>query len=111
MDTKDLFKNWDKLSRFKVSAKQFRQVLATVGFSMTEEQSKAICKMYTTDDQMEVKYLDFLEDTKPFDFAYMTEIKETFKRGTGMPKSIPENIEEILSELRKISKINRLRYK
>lgn len=57
MDTKDLFKNWDKLGRFKVSPKQFRQVLATAGFSMTEEQSKAICKMYVTDDQTEVKYL------------------------------------------------------
>lgn len=111
MDTKDLFKNWDKLSRFKVSPKQFRQVLATAGFSMTDEQSKAICKMYVTDDQLEVKYLEFLDDTKPYDFSYMTEIKDTFKRGTGMPRNLPENIEDILSELRKISKINRLRYK
>ena len=111
MDTKDLFKNWDKLSRFKVSPKQFRQVLATAGFSMTDEQSKAICKMYVNDDQLEVKYLEFLDDTKPYDFSYMTEIKDTFKRGTGMPRNLPENIEDILSELRKISKINRLRYK
>ena len=48
MDAKDLFKNWDKLGRFKVSPKQFRQVLATVGFEMTEEQSRCICKMYQT---------------------------------------------------------------
>jgi hypothetical protein len=36
LDTKQLFENWDKLSRFKVSAKQFRQVLATVGFNLSE---------------------------------------------------------------------------
>ena len=111
MDTKDLFRGWDKLSRFKCSPKQFRQVLATVGFEMNDDQTRAICKMYRTDDQLEVKYLEFLNDTKPFDFKYMTDVKETFKRGTGLPRPIPESIEEILFEIRRTTKINRLRYK
>ena len=51
LDTKQLFENWDKLSRFKVSAKQFRQVLATVGFNLSEEENKAICKLYASDDE------------------------------------------------------------
>ena len=78
---------------------------------MTDDQTRAICKMYRTDDQLEVKYLEFLNDTKPFDFKYMTDVKDTFKRGTGAPRPIPENIEDILFEIRRTTKINRLRYK
>lgn len=51
LDAKQLFENWDKLSRFKVSPKQFRQVLATIGFNLTEEENKAICKLYASDDE------------------------------------------------------------
>ncbi len=51
LDTKQLFENWDKLSRFKVSPKQFRQVLATVGFNLSEEENRAICKLYASDDE------------------------------------------------------------
>lgn len=59
LDTKELFRNWDKLNRFKVSPKQFRQVLATVGYNLTEEENRAICKLYASDDEkeMEVCYL------------------------------------------------------
>ena len=113
LDTKDLFKNWDKLNRFKVSSKQFRQVLATFGFNLSEEENRAICKLYASDDEdeSEVLYLEFLKDTKPYDFSYMTVIKDEFKRGTGQAKAIPEAIEDILFELRKMTKLNRLRYR
>lgn len=85
LDTKQLFENWDKLSRFKVSPKQFRQVLATVGFNLSEEENRAICKLYASDDEeeSEVLYLEFLKDTKPYDYSYMTVIKDNPKRGTG----------------------------
>lgn len=46
-----MFENWDKLNRWKVSAKQFRQVLATVGFNLSEEENQAICKLYASDDE------------------------------------------------------------
>lgn len=60
-------------------------MLATVGFNLSEEDNRAICKLYASDDEKEseVRYLDFLKDTKPYDFSYMTEAKETFKQGTG----------------------------
>jgi hypothetical protein len=41
----------------------------------------------------------------------MTQIKEEFKKGTGIKRAIPENIEDILYELRRTTKINRLRYR
>lgn len=56
-------------------------------------------------------YLEFLKDTKPYDFSYMTVIKDEVKRGTGEIKPIPNNIEDILYDLRKTTKLNRLRYR
>ena len=41
----------------------------------------------------------------------MTEIKETFKQGTGQRRNFPNDVESILQELRRTSKINRLRYR
>lgn len=96
-----------------MSAKQFRQVLATVGFNLSEEENRAICKLYASDDEAEseVLYLEFLKDTKPYDYSYMTVVKDNPKRGTGERKPIPNNIEDILFELRKATKLNRLRYR
>ena len=108
-----MFENWDKLNRWKVSPKQFRQVLATVGFNVSEEENRAICKLYASDDEdeSEVCYLEFLKDTKPFDFSYMTVIKDEVKRGTGQPRVIPDNVQGVLEELRKVTKLNRLRFR
>jgi hypothetical protein len=36
LDLKEAFKGWDKLGRYKVSPKQFRQVLATFNFELSE---------------------------------------------------------------------------
>lgn len=41
----------------------------------------------------------------------MTQIKETVKYGTGQRRQLPEDIDSILWELRKTTKINRLRYR
>jgi hypothetical protein len=41
----------------------------------------------------------------------MTAVKDEVRRGTGQSKPIPNNIEDILFELRKITKLNRLRYR
>lgn len=50
LDIKQFFQDWDKLGRYKVSPKQFRQVLATAYFTMTEEENQAICKVYASED-------------------------------------------------------------
>jgi hypothetical protein len=99
------------LNRWKISSKQFRQVLATLGFELTAEQNEAVCKLYITDDGHEVRYLDFLNDTKPYDFAYMTEMKDASRKGTGSRDPIPESVEAVLRDMQKTVKINRLRFK
>ncbi len=86
-------------------------MLATLGFELTAEQNEAICKLYTTDDGHEVRYLDFLNDTKPYDFAYMTKIKDVPRKGTGERPPVPENVEAVLRNIQRTTKINRLRFK
>ena len=49
--------------------------------------------------------------TQPFNFDYMTQTKQEFRHGTGSPRKIPEGIKDILEEIRKLTKVNRLRYK
>jgi len=63
LDIKQFFKDWDRLNRNKVSPKQFRQVLATVGFLLSESEYSAIVRYYQSDDDHEVKYVDFINDT------------------------------------------------
>lgn len=41
----------------------------------------------------------------------MTVIKDQVKRGTGERRAIPDNIEDTLYELRRTTKLNRLRYR
>ena len=43
---KQFFQDWDRLGRNKVSPKQFRQVLATVKFNMTDPEHRAITNYY-----------------------------------------------------------------
>lgn len=35
LEPKQYFENWDKLNRLKISPKQFRQVLNTLGFDLS----------------------------------------------------------------------------
>lgn len=58
-----------------------------------------------------MRYLDFLNDTKPYDFSYMTKIKDVPRIGTGERPEIPKNVEDVLKMIQKTTKINRLRFK
>eukprot|EP01016_Furgasonia_blochmanni_P015088 TRINITY_DN1811_c0_g2_i3.p1 TRINITY_DN1811_c0_g2~~TRINITY_DN1811_c0_g2_i3.p1 ORF type:complete len:956 (-),score=361.13 TRINITY_DN1811_c0_g2_i3:227-3094(-) len=67
LDVKQFFMDWDKLGRNKVTPKQFRQVLTTVKFAMSDEEVAAICRMYASeDDSGDVRYVNFINDTNPF---------------------------------------------
>lgn len=96
LEPKEMFENWDKLNRLKISSKQFRQVLTTLGFELTPEQNEAICKYYISDDGHEVRYLDFLNDTKPYDFSYMTITKDIPRVGTGARPPVPDSVQKVL---------------
>lgn len=63
---KQFFKEWDRLGRNKVSSKQFRQVLTTVGFKLSNSESEAICNYFKSDDGY-INYVDFINMTTPRD--------------------------------------------
>ena len=110
LDIKQFFQDWDRLHRNKISPKQFRQVLATNYFELSEEEFRVLSKVYGTEEG-DLRYADFLKDTRPWDFDYMTQTKEEWRRGTGEPKDIPESVKGMLEELRKVAKVNRVRFK
>ncbi len=76
LDAKSFFQSWDRHNRFKVSPKQFRQVLATCGFDMTDTEAEALFKNYANQDG-EIEYLKFLADANP---EVKIDIEETKSR-------------------------------
>jgi len=61
---KQFFQDWDALGRNKVTPKQFRQVLTTVRFNLTEGEFKAVTKAFLTDDGY-INYANFIDVTQP----------------------------------------------
>lgn len=110
LDIKQFFQDWDRLHRNKISPKQFRQVLATNYFELSEEEFRVLSKVYGTEEG-DLRYVDFLNDTRPWDFDYLNQHREELKHGTGHAKHIPETIQGILEELRRLTKVSRIRYK
>ena len=46
LDSKSFFQDWDRHKHFKISPKQFRQVLATFGFVLTDEEIRSVVRTY-----------------------------------------------------------------
>ena len=78
LDAKSFFQSWDRHNRFKVSPKQFRQVLATCGFEMTDAENEALCKNYANQDG-EIEYLKFLADSNPDVTVKIEETKSRYQ--------------------------------
>lgn len=58
LDVKSHFQDWDRHNSQKISPKQFRQVLASFKFYMTDEELAAIHQRFN--DGNFIKYLDFI---------------------------------------------------
>ena len=64
LDAKSFFQDWDHHRHFKISLKQFRQVLSNFGFITSDEQAQACVKVFGN-PAGEVEYLRFLEQADP----------------------------------------------
>mmetsp|Transcript_9508 Transcript_9508/g.12799 ORF Transcript_9508/g.12799 Transcript_9508/m.12799 type:complete len:156 (-) Transcript_9508:791-1258(-) len=62
LDAKSFFQDFDRHKHFKVSPKQFRQVLTTLGFPINENDMQSIILVYGNEAN-EIKYLEFLADS------------------------------------------------
>ena len=100
------------MTRNKVSPKQFRQVLATVNFNITDEEFSAITKMYGTESG-EINYVNFIKDVEPHFFAEFANIPDDPYAGKwgGPHNKGLEQIELLLDKIRLEVKINRIRAK
>lgn len=64
LDAKSFFQDFDRHRHFKVSPKQFRQVLANFGFLMSDDELVSIVKTYAN-DKGDIEYLRFIDDANP----------------------------------------------
>jgi len=62
---KQFFQDWDPLGRYKVTPKQFRQVLVTVRFNLSDDEFRAITKYFLTEDGY-MDYAAFIDRTTPY---------------------------------------------
>jgi len=77
MDIKSFFQEWDKHRHFKVSPKQFRQVLANCKFTLTNEEFDAIVAHYKEHSTGDVMYMKFLHDAFPEKYPLESDQKMT----------------------------------
>jgi Ca2+-binding EF-hand superfamily protein len=107
LDSKSFFQSWDKHNRFKVSAKQFRQVLATSGFEMTDKENEALCKNYANDNG-EIEYLRFLADSNPEVCLKVEETKKNYL-GTNWKFDGITDFDTLMQKIKLIVKKGRVR--
>lgn len=65
LDAKSFFQDFDRHKHFKVSPKQFRQVLSNFGFTMSDDELQSLIKTYGN-EQNDIKYQEFLNDSNPY---------------------------------------------
>jgi Ca2+-binding EF-hand superfamily protein len=107
LDAKSFFQSWDKHNRFKISPKQFRQVLAQFNFVVTDKEAAALSSHYTNEDG-DVEYLKFLADANPEKENKVEETKSKyFSRGWKFD-GIPD-YEALMIKIKSIVKKGRIR--
>lgn len=67
LDAKSFFQDFDRHKHFKVSPKQFRQVLNTLGFPLSEAEVAKVAQVYGNENG-EVRYADFLADSNCLEY-------------------------------------------
>lgn len=65
LDFKTFFQDWDRHYHQKVTPKQFRQVLATVNFHLSNEEFESVLRIYGDHSQQFIRYIDFIRDSNP----------------------------------------------
>jgi Ca2+-binding EF-hand superfamily protein len=107
LDAKSFFQSWDKHNRYKVSPKQFRQVLATFGFDLTDKENQALWTYYSNQEG-EIEYLRFLKDANPEERGAPEETKKWYQskgwRHTGIT-----DYEALMLKIKNIVKKGRIR--
>jgi limonene-1,2-epoxide hydrolase len=108
LDAKSFFQDWDRHRHFKVSPKQFRQTLANLGFTMSDEELDAVVQIYGTDTN-EVKYLEFINEATPFRQTQIDEAKKSHYVGKIKVFTGESELDKLLFKLKSQIKKERIR--
>lgn len=94
-----------------MSPKQFRQVLANFGFTMTDEELQSLIKNYGN-EKNDIKYLDFINDANPFS-GKQTTYDPLATKSTYTPQqnqfSGPSTVDDLLFRIKSQIKKDRIR--
>jgi len=108
LNCKSFFQDWDRHRHFKVSPKQFRQVLACLNFNLTDQEFNAISKKYRDHDSGDILYLKFIEDAKGLP-EYLGSLQN---QGSSQSLFEPEEwktINRVIDNIKNLAKQNGLR--
>lgn len=106
LDPKSFFQTWDRHNHYKVSPKQFRQVLATFNFPLSDEEIESIVKVYGNEDG-DINYLEFLDKCS-------IDNTQTFKQSQTYSASFREfngetDIDALMKKIKVIIRKDRIR--
>lgn len=109
LDAKSFFQDFDRHKHFKVSPKQFRQVLANFGFTMSDEELEALVKIYGN-QQNDIQYLNFISDAnlKRGDLSGDSSAKGVYY-GTALTFTGAETIDDLMQKVKSLIKKDRIR--
>lgn len=110
LDAKSFFQDFDRHKHFKVSPKQFRQVLTTLGFPINENDMQSIILVYGNEAN-EIKYLEFLADSNVLQYTIngpTTGAKSTY-RAVDLDFSGDKEMEKLLLKIWQTIKKDRIR--
>ena len=107
LDAKSFFQAWDRHNHYKVSPKQFRQVLAAFTFEMSDVESAAITKIFGTPEG-DIKYLEFLGQANPGADGTDERARQTYA-ASFREFSGETDLEGLLKKIKVIVKKNRIR--
>lgn len=80
LDAKSFFQDWDRHKHFKVTQKQFAQVLTLLKYPLSVEDAVLVAKVYGN-HAGEIRYADFLRDANCLEYTIYgptTEAKSTY---------------------------------
>jgi hypothetical protein len=85
-------------------------VLTTVNFTISDAEFAAIVRMYASEEERDVRYVDFIKDTNVYGFSnWSSTIVTDLGHGGHDSRKRPVDANVLLEEIKNIIKINRLR--
>lgn len=110
LDAKSFFQDFDRHKHFKVSPKQFKQVLTGFGFNLSDRELKAIVLIYGN-EQNDVQYLDFINDSQVLKYTIYgptSGAKSTYVE-TNLDFTGTKQTEALMKKVKEMVKKDRLR--